>query len=136
MGLFNFFKKQQPVENDWTKIMPKEMADAFLSIIKENPQACKSDEIPVGIGDFGITPTNPVPVYGVPNNEVYLQRLRTSGGDKIRWRRVGTTPADNIVGSIDDYEIFNLEGSTIGHIYICPYHWKTSEKAPEGFKVS
>jgi hypothetical protein len=48
MGFFDRFKKEQPKEEDWTKLFPKEMADAFLGMIKNNPQACNYDEIPQG----------------------------------------------------------------------------------------
>jgi hypothetical protein len=134
MGIFNFFKKEEK-ENDWISKIPKNIAEIILQDIKTNPQACSVDEIPQGYGKFGLEKTNPIPVYGVPSNETYLTSLRTKNGERLRWRRVGSIEISNIVKPIDEYEIFNAEGNTIAFIYLSPYHWKTSKKAPEGFKI-
>jgi hypothetical protein len=134
MGLFSIFKKE-PKQPDWISLIPKEMVEMMLSEIKRNPQACSQDEIPQGVGKFGLVDTNPIPVYGVPSNEIYLSRLKRSNGDNIRWRRIGSHEVNNITKPIDKYEIFDLKGNTIGYIFLNPYHWKISEKAPEGFKL-
>jgi len=76
MGLFDFFKKEEEKQPEWLSMIPKEMANMFLSEIENNPQACKLDEIPQGTGNFGLDKTNPVPVYGVPENEKYLSELQ------------------------------------------------------------
>ncbi len=134
MGLFDFKKKEEK-EPDWLSMMPKEMANMLLAEIRNNPQACKLDEIPQGTGKFGWDKTNPIPVYGVPENEKYLSKLRLSNGDRIRWRRIKSLAISSINNPIDEYEIFNMKGDTIGILYISPYHLKTSSKAPEGFKI-
>jgi hypothetical protein len=135
MGLFDFFKKEEEKQPEWLSMIPKEMANMFLSEIRNNPQACKLDEIPQGIGNFGLDKTNPVPVYGVPENEIYLSKLRLSNGDRIRWRRIKSLEIASINKPIDEYEIFNMNGDTITLLYISPYHLKTSSKAPAGFKI-
>lgn len=132
MGLFSFLKKETK-QPDWVSGLPKEFADMLLSEIKGNPQACSLDEIPQGFGNFGLSETNPVPVYGVPSNEIYLSRLRRKNGETFRWRRIKSKEVHNITKPIDEYELFDVKGNTIGHLYICPYHWKISNKAPEGF---
>jgi len=133
--MFNFFKKK-PAEYDWVSKMPKELANGLLNYIKTNTQACrKTDEIQNAEGPFGLSASNPVPVYGIPSNEIYLGRLRTPDGKLLKWRRVGSTTHENIENNIDEYEIFNEFGATIAHIYISPYHWRTSLKAPVGFKI-
>jgi hypothetical protein len=104
-------------------------------MIKNNPQACKMDEIPQGFGDFGLERTNPIPTYGVPENEIYLSNLRLTNGERIRWRRVGSFEIETINSPIDEYEIFSLNGDTISFLYISPYHLSTSRKAPRGFKI-
>jgi len=50
MGLFDFLKKEEK-EPDWLSMMPKEMANMLLAEIRNNPQACKLDEIPQGTGN-------------------------------------------------------------------------------------
>jgi Zn-dependent oligopeptidase len=61
--------------------------------------------------------------------------LRTFSGERVRWRRLGSLRVASIHKPIDEYEIFNTKGETIGIIYISPYHLKTSRKAPAGFKI-
>ena len=128
MGLLDFFSKQ-PKEPDWATLLPKEIADIMLSEIKSNPQACSLDELPFGTGLFGIERTNPIPVYGVPENEKYLSKLRLHNGERVRWRRVGSLQVKSIERPIDEYEIFNLRGDTITFLYLSPYHLKTGNSA-------
>lgn len=137
MGIFDIFKKEKKTnEIDWVSMIPKEMADLLLNEIKTNPQACKFDVIPQGIGEFGLDKSNPIPIYGIPSNEIYLNKLRTMKGERIRFRRFGSSEHVNIIKLIDEYEIFNNAGDTIAKLYLSPYHWKTSDKAPKGFKIA
>jgi hypothetical protein len=132
--MFNFFKKK-PKEIDWVSRMPPELAELLVEEIKSNPQACRTDEIPNAKGPFGLSPSNPVPVYGIASNEAYLGRLRTVNGELLRWRRVGSLEHESIEKAIDDYEIFDNTGATIAHIFLSPYHWRTSLKPVVGFKM-
>jgi hypothetical protein len=125
----------KPKELDWISKMPKEFAQLLLQQIKLNPQATVTDEIYGMVGEFGLEPSNPVPVYGVPSNEVYLGRLRTLDGMPIKWERVGSMRHNSIYEPIDNYNIFNSTGNKITNIYISPYHLHTSLKAPKGFKI-
>lgn len=137
MGLFDFLKikKSNQLKEDWTKTFPKEIVEKFLSEIKDNSQACRIDEIPDGIGEFGLEKTNPIPTYGIPSSQEYLHSLRTINGEVLRYRRTGSINVDNINKPVDEYEIFNFQGETIAFIYISPYHWATSSKPPIGFYV-
>ena len=133
MSFLDIFKSQS--KPNWFKMMPKEIVGAMEMMIKSNPQACTAHVIPEGVGRFGLEKSNPIPVYGVPENEVYLSRLRLMNGERVRWRRIGSSEIANIHSPIDEYEIFNLNGDTITYLYISPYHLKTSKKAPQGFKI-
>lgn len=137
MGFFDFLKikKSNQLKEDWTKTFPKEIVEKFLSEIKDNTQACEIDEIPGGIGEFGLEKTNPIPTYGIPSSQEYLYSLRTINGEVLRYRRTGSINVDNINKPVDEYEIFNFQGETIAFIYISPYHWGTSSKPPIGFYV-
>ena len=100
-------------------------------------KGCDTDEIPEGIGEFGLEITNPIPVNGISENEIYLSRLKTSDGDSITWEREGSGKVENIAdGSspIDIYKIYNSSGDYFSTLYICPYNKKTSDKIPVGFK--
>lgn len=122
-------------ELDWVSMMPKEYAQIILQQIKSNPQATVTDEIYGTTGEFGLEPSNPVPVYGVPSNEVYLRRLRTLDDMPIKWDRVGSMKCNGIYKLIDKYNICDSKGNKIANIYISPYHLHTSLKAPKGFKI-
>jgi len=117
------------------KQMPKEMKELFFSELQTNTQACNTDEIPNTVGQFGLDPTNPVPVYFIPSSNIYLERLRTTDGQSIKWERDGSLSIPSIEKSIDKYKIFDNAGKFLTHIYISPYHKKTSKKAPKGFKM-
>lgn len=134
MWLWDFFKKQEPVQQyRWLANTPKELVEALLDEIYSNPQSCDKDQIPEGIGEFGLEKTNPVPVFGIPENKVYLSYLRTKNGEILRYRRTGSLEVDNISKPVDEYEIFDKNGDTIAFIYISPYHKRTSQKAPKGY---
>lgn len=92
-----------------------------------------NDVMPQGYGEFGLEVTNPIPIHGVPENEVYLRKLRLSDGSKIAWKRIGSCGAPNIEDIIDNYEICDQYGTRICNLYLCPYNRKTSSKTPKGF---
>lgn len=91
------------------------------------------DEIPNAIGEFGLEPTNPVPVNGIPANEKYLQRLKLVDGGSISWKRVCSLHVPGFRDPVDLYEVKDERGNILSPIYISPYHPKTSNKAPKGY---
>lgn len=136
MGFFDFLKKKDKKTANWTNQLPKELVDSFLKKIEENTQATNTDFIKSGIGEYGLEKTNPIPTFGIPSNETYLQKLRTSNNEILRYRRTGGFEVDNINEVIDEYEIFNQKGDTIAFIYLSPYHRKTSNTPPVGFYIA
>ena len=107
---------------------------AILNMIDNMCQDGTSDDtIPEGFGEFGRDKTNPIPIHGIPENEIYLKKLRLYNGSKISWKRIGSSSSPNIRHFIDDYEIFDNNGEKICELYLCPYHKKTSNKTPKGF---
>jgi len=116
---------------------PLELEENIITMavtgIASNTQACSESVIPEGIGEFGLCKTNPVPVYGIPSNEIYLNQLKTDKGEKISWKRTGFLTCNNIEKEIDAYKIFNSSNKKIATLYLSPYHWKTSTKCPKGF---
>jgi len=122
-----FIKQQLHVDD--------KVAELYSDIGFGGNRGYDADEIPGGFGEFGLEVTNPVPVKGIISNEIYLGKLRTLGGERITWDRLGSTSIANIQDMIDIYEIKSISGNDLGTIYICPYHQKTSNKAPIGFKL-
>lgn len=101
--------------------------------IASNPQASDKPSIKEGKGEFGLSKTNPIPVYGIPSNEIYLKQLKTNLGGKITWKRKGSIKVKGIEKEIDEYLIYDEKGKKIATFFISPYHWKTSKKLPKGF---
>ena len=107
------------------------MIDGFnFSFEETNEQTTHLDEIPGGFGKFGWEKTNPIPIEGISNNKHYLSALRYNGLPII-YQRKGSTRSDNILDIIDHYEIFDIDHQLLGSLFLCPYHLKNSEKAPE-----
>ena len=108
------------------------MKNSFqFSFNENNEQTTNSDEIPGGFGKFGWDKTNPIPIAGVSNNKYYLISLRYNGLP-ILYNRKGSTRSENILDIIDHYEIYDINNQLLGSIFLCPYHLKNSERAPEG----
>jgi len=110
--------------------------DISYGIFDGNGEGSDSDEIPGSYGDFGLSPTNPIPTNGIAGSDAYLRKLKSIDVDsEINWRRIGPCFSDNIENVIDKYELFNMSKKSIATIYISPYHKKNSVKAPIGFKL-
>ena len=147
MGLFDFLKPkkkntsfgiQGSVQEELNHFIfaskAKEMYFQLIEKIKNSPQASTNDEIDGGIGEFGLEISNPVPIKTILSNEIYLKQLQTSTGREISWERSGSCSSNNINHEIDKYQIF-CDGKYVIDIYLSPYHYKTSNKAPKGFKI-
>lgn len=119
--LNNPIMKQQQANYD----MQKKMID--------NMKSTDKDEIPWGEGEFGYSPSNPIPTLTSFGNIAYLARLQTMKGEKVKYARLGSTNVENIERPVDIYEISDSNG-VICKLYISMYHQRNSEKAPRGFK--
>lgn len=127
---FVMFEKEEPSERDniaFNKV--------FNAGFNPNNVGYNLDMIPNSYGEFGLKVTNPIPVKGIISNEKYLKKLRTESGEKINWKREGSTKAGNILNPIDIYQIFNQNGEFLTKLYISPYHKRTSNIAPNGFII-
>ena len=71
-------KENQP---DWFNYWDLNEIKEHLEEILNNPQATKTDEISEGDGEFGLVKSNPIPVYGIPEGKVYLNKLTFENGD-------------------------------------------------------
>jgi hypothetical protein len=128
MGLFDLFKKKPSAEDDLASFL----AD-MSALTTQN--GLDVDELPSGVGEFGLDRSNPVPTKFATGSMDYLSRLRTLDGNPIKFERSGSTSAPNIEQMIDAYSITDSKGRSLGSIYICMYHKRNSRKAPKGFKL-
>jgi hypothetical protein len=135
MGIFDFFKKKEP-KSLWDEMMDipglKEQKDLYDTMSAMNSGGCTTDEMPNGIGVFGLEPTNPIPVNTIQGAILYLGGLRAPDGTRVNNKRIGPVQAENIEKPIDEYLITHENGEEIANIYISSYQAKNSKKAPKG----
>ena len=132
MGLFDFFSSKKKKES--------QEAMKFIAMYAQHQAESRegsvdADELPNGVGLFGLVVTNPIPTRSVTGSEQYLSNLKTLTGVRVKHHRLGSTSAKEITnGMIDMYRI-SAEGQEVT-IYLCPYHKRNSGKAPAGFMLS
>ncbi len=135
MGLFDIFKKKKERTGyDVLMDIPgfKEQKELFDVMSKANEGGCTTDEIPEGIGEFGLEPTNPIPVNTIQGSILYLGGLRAMDNTRVNNKRLGSLKVQNIQKPIDEYLITHENGDELAIIYISPYQAKNSKKAPKG----
>ena len=131
MGLLDFFGKKKKEDQK-----AAELLEAIIQYqVESHKDGVDTDDIQKGYGPYGLCKTNPVPTRGIPGSNEYLSRLRTKDGHSIESSRIGSTRAEDVTsGAIDMYSI-SSGGVSLGTVYLCPYHKRNSEKAPEGFRL-
>jgi hypothetical protein len=112
----------------------KEQKELFDVMSAMNAGGCITNEMPNGIGEFGLVPTNPIPTNTVQGSILYLGGLRAPDGTSVNSKRLGRAGANNIEKPIDEYLITHENGSELATIYISPYQAANSKKAPKGLK--
>jgi len=123
------------VDDNEDDLMKEALALLARHQVNAASHGCNSDEIPEGYGEYGLEVTNPIPVQGIPEANLYLQKLRWQG-QPVTWDRLGSFGAKNIKMPVDCYQLSDQNSRTVGTIYISPYHRKMSNKAPVGFTLS
>lgn len=135
MGFFDLFKKKKE-RTLYDEIMDipgmKEQKELFEIMSEANKGGCSTDEMPEGIGEFGIVPTNPIPVNTIHGSILYLGGLRAMDGTRVNNKRLRSVSAENIKKPIDEYLITHQNGNELAIIYISPYQARNSRKAPKG----
>jgi hypothetical protein len=139
MGLFDFFKPRKQksaydvlMENPLFR-QQKEVYDAFNKLARAI--GCDTDELPNGFGEFGLTPTNPIPTNTIMGSYAYLSQLCTADGIRVENRRRGSMNSEVSKMPIDIYELSSRDGILLATIYISPYHQRNSKNAPRGFRL-
>jgi hypothetical protein len=107
----------------------------FYGMVQLSAGGTDADEIPGGIGGFGLVATNPVPTFNIFGSKYYLDRLWTDDGQKVRYERRGSIVPAGGTMPVDIYDLTNPKGEPLGAVFISPYHRKNSEKAPKGFVI-
>lgn len=113
-----------------------EKLQEITKYVAGNQQATTFDEIPEGVGEFGTNKNNPIPTFGILGNEIYLNKLYLiSNNKRIKWERKGSVFSETINCPIDEYKVFDCKNIFITYLYISPYHFKNSNKPPNGLYI-
>jgi TPR repeat protein len=107
----------------------------LAGLFGSDEQGYDADVIPFAIGEFGLEPTNPVPVRGIGGSRAYLDKLRLAGGQPVASKRIRALKVADANIMVDEYEIFDGQNRLVCKLYICPYHQRVSCKAPRGFTI-
>lgn len=121
---------------DPLKALMEEQAKETIRVMEVNRTAQSNNE---GDPEFGMVPEKPIYTLAtdiVEGQRAYLGKLRTVDGEKITWKRLGSTSAESIHGMIDIYETFLPSGQPYKTLYINMYGAKTSIAAPKGFVIN
>lgn len=133
MGLFDIFNsKKKQEEEDAVKLL-QALIEHQATMRKDSVE---TDDIPSAFGPYGLCKTNPIPTRSVPGSNEYLARLRTVDGLRVEANRLGSTSATEVTSGMIDIYNLTANGRHVGQVFICPYHKRNSERAPEGFKLA
>lgn len=94
---------------------------------------CDADELPGASGEFGLSPSNPIPTKTILGSTNYLERLRTSDGEKVLFERIGSFSSEVTAHPVDGYAIKLPGGADLATLYLSPYQKRNSGKVPRGF---
>lgn len=113
--------------------LPPELQQYRDEVSVTYAQGVTTDQLPKGHGEFGLEFTNPVPTLSIRSSNEYLARLRYRG-HPVENTRSGSKQSPVTAGAVDIYQL-TQNGQPVGTVYLCPYHKRTSKKAPRGFKL-
>ena len=88
------------------------------------------DKSPNGIGPFGFTETNPIPVNGPIGQLAYLSKLETLTGQRIIFHRIGA------IDYVDVFEAVSFDGRQWFILFVDLYHPRRSRITPDGFRFT
>ena len=98
-------------------------------------ETAQGDEVEQPSGEYGYSPTNPIPVSDIDRIDDYFSKLKLVTGESITLNRLGSLAAENLEFPVDKYEIFNSEKQLVATLYVYAYHGSNTRKAPRGFRL-
>lgn len=109
------------------------MTDMFSQMEQTASQNADAENDNLDDPEYGLVVTKPIYTKGVNGSNRYLEELKTSLGEKLTWRRLGSTSAEGINGMIDIYECTLPSGKPYKTVYVNMYGSANSKKIPKGF---
>jgi hypothetical protein len=86
-----------------------------------------TDIVPAAWGEFGRDLNNPIPTNGPIGEILYLSSLKSDGGARIAFQRLGS------VGKVDVFETISFDGKDWSILCCSMYYPRKSRIAPKGF---
>lgn len=90
----------------------------------------KTNMINNGVGDFGYSFENPIPVNGPIGELIYLSKLCTDDNQRITFHRIGSGK-----NQVDIYEVISIDGKQHDILFFDMYYKGKSNVAPKGYKI-
>ena len=109
------------------------MTDMFSQMEQTASQNADAENDNLDDPEYGLVVNKPIYTKGVNGSNRYLEELKTSLGEKLTWRRLGSTSAEGINGMIDIYESTLPSGKPYKTLYVNMYGSTNSKKIPKGF---
>lgn len=116
----------------WKIIDDEKFQNSLISdlVAEEIKNGASIDQLPNGIGEFGLEEGNPIPVNGSIGELAYLSRLETIQGERLLFHRIGA------INTIDVFEAVTYSGNAWFLFFMDVYHPRRSRKAPSGFRIA
>lgn len=109
------------------------IADTFSQAEQTSLQNTDAENDNLDDPEYGLVVNKPIYTKGVNGSSSYLKGLRTSLGEELAWRRLGSTSAEGINGMIDIYEGTLPSRKPYKTLYVNMYGSANSKKIPLGF---
>jgi hypothetical protein len=137
MGLFSFLRKKpktiwDEIENNPAFREQRALFEAMKNLCEDGVDA---DELPGGNGEYGYSPSNPIPCHTVFGTTSFLAHLRILDGSRIRYERIGSQTSDISQYPIDAYRISSENGTEVAVLYFSPYQKRNSHRPPRNFHL-
>ncbi len=82
--------------------------------------------------EYGLVKEKPIYTNGVNASYLYVNSLLTDKGEKLKWKRIGSTSAEGIKGAIDIFESTLLSGQPYKTIYVNMFGSSSPTTVPQG----
>lgn len=84
--------------------------------------------------EYGLVPGKPIFVNGFGNDREYLSHLCTDNGEKLSYKRIGSSQVPGIAGPVDLYRLILPNGQEYLQIFMCNYGSSYKKHTPKGVK--
>lgn len=111
----------------------KFVTDMFSQMEQISSQNIEVENDNLNDPEYGLVLNKPIYTKGVNGSKNYLEELKTSSGEKLIWKRLGSTSTESINGMIDIYESTLPSGKPYKTLYVNMYGSANSKKIPKGF---